>query len=161
MIGKVSGSWALVVMAFSLVNAGTFNAYTGAFQILAFTGMWRRFRSESFAVRLIPFGLVMAAGVVVALLGYRSFVTNLSNFLDVLLVLFIPGRRSTWPTISSFAALATTSPRSSYPARCTATSPGAARWPTRPAWPRNGRSCRSPTTRARSSPAWAAPTSPG
>src|SRR5260370_21054080 len=35
-IGKVSGSWALVVMAFSLVNAGTFNAYTGSFQILAF-----------------------------------------------------------------------------------------------------------------------------
>jgi len=28
--------------------------------------------------------------VVVALLGYKSFVTNLSNFLDVLLVLFIP-----------------------------------------------------------------------
>jgi nucleobase:cation symporter-1, NCS1 family len=33
----------------------------------------------------------MAVGVVVALLGYRSFVANLSNFLDVLLVLFIPG----------------------------------------------------------------------
>jgi len=89
-IGKVSGSWALVVMAFSLVNAGTFNAYTGAFQILAFGNMWRRFRSESVAVRLIPFCVVMAAGTVVALLGYRSFVNNLSNFLDVLLVLFIP-----------------------------------------------------------------------
>jgi nucleobase:cation symporter-1, NCS1 family len=89
-VGRVSGPWALVVMAFSLVNAGTFNAYTGAFQVLAFTGMWRRFRSESVIVRLVPFGLVMAAGVVVALAGYRSFVTNLSNFLDVLLVLFIP-----------------------------------------------------------------------
>ncbi len=89
-IGKVSGSWALVVMAFSLVNAGTFNAYTGAFQILAFGNMWRRFKSVSVMVRLVPFCVVMAAGVVVALVGYRSFVTNLSNFLDVLLVLFIP-----------------------------------------------------------------------
>jgi NCS1 family nucleobase:cation symporter-1 len=32
----------------------------------------------------------MAAGVVTAILGYRSFVTNLTNFLDVLLVIFIP-----------------------------------------------------------------------
>jgi nucleobase:cation symporter-1, NCS1 family len=89
-VGKVSGSWALVVMALSLVNAGTFNAYTGAFQVLALANMWHRFRSVSVLVRLIPFCCVMAAGVVVALLGYRSFVTNLSNFLDVLLVLFIP-----------------------------------------------------------------------
>jgi NCS1 family nucleobase:cation symporter-1 len=89
-VGKVSGAWALVVMAFSLVNAGTFNAYTGAFQVLAFGNMWRRFRSVSVMVRLIPFCAVMAAGVAVALLGYKSFVTNQSNFLDVLLVLFIP-----------------------------------------------------------------------
>ena len=89
-VGKVSGSWALVVMALSLVNAGTFNAYTGAFQVLAFANMWRRFKSVSVMVRLIPFCFVMAAGVVVALLGYKSFVTNLTNFLSVLLVLFIP-----------------------------------------------------------------------
>lgn len=89
-VGKVSGSWALVIMAFSLVNAGTFNAYTGAFQVLAAGNMWRRFKSESVLVRLVPFGAVMAAGVVVALLGYRSFVPNLTNFLGFLLVLFIP-----------------------------------------------------------------------
>jgi nucleobase:cation symporter-1, NCS1 family len=89
-VGKVSGSWALVIMALSLVNAGAFNAYTGAFQVLAFTNMWHRFKSVSVMVRLIPFCCVMAVGVAVALLGYRSFVTNLSNFLDVLLVLFIP-----------------------------------------------------------------------
>src|SRR5215472_5300208 len=82
-VGKVSGSWALVVMALSLVNAGTFNAYTGAFQVLALANMWRRFKSVSVMVRLIPFCIVIAAGVVVALLGYKSFVTNLSNFLGV------------------------------------------------------------------------------
>jgi len=52
--------------------------------------MWRRFKSESVTVRLIPFLCAMAAGVAIACLGYQSFVTNLSNFLDVLLVLFIP-----------------------------------------------------------------------
>ena len=89
-VGKISGRWALLVMALSLVNANTFNAYTGSFQILAFTSMWRRFKAESVTARLIPFGIVMAAGVVTAVLGYQHFVTNLSNFLDVLLVLFIP-----------------------------------------------------------------------
>ena len=58
--------------------------------MLAFGSMWRRFRAESVTVRLIPFAFVMAAGVVTACLGYASFVTNLTNFLDVLLVLFIP-----------------------------------------------------------------------
>jgi NCS1 family nucleobase:cation symporter-1 len=89
-IGKVSGSWALIIMALSLINACTFNAYTGAFQVLAFGNMWRRFKSVSIMVRLVPFLCVMAVGVVVALLGYKSFVNNLSNFLDVILVIFIP-----------------------------------------------------------------------
>lgn len=52
--------------------------------------MWRRFTAESVTVRLVPFMFVMAAGVVTACLGYRSFVTNLTNFLDVLLVILIP-----------------------------------------------------------------------
>ena len=77
-------------MALSLVNANTFNAYTGSFQVIAFGSMWRRFRAESVAVRVIPFLCVLAAGTVIACYGYQQFVTNLSNFLDDLLVLFIP-----------------------------------------------------------------------
>jgi len=114
-VGKISGTWALVVMAASLVNANTFNAYTGSFQVLAFGSMWRRFRAESVTVRLIPFAFVMAAGVVTACLGYASFVTNLTSFLDVLLVLFIPWsavnladyfvvRRGTYDVASFFTA---------------------------------------------------------
>jgi purine-cytosine permease-like protein len=53
-------------------------------------GMWRRFKTESVTVRLVPFMGVMAAGVVIACLGYRSLVTNLTNFLDVLLLILIP-----------------------------------------------------------------------
>jgi NCS1 family nucleobase:cation symporter-1 len=89
-IGKVSGKWALIIMAASLINACTFNAYTGAFQVLSFANMWTRLKAISVSLRVVPFIVVMAAGVVVALIGYKNFVTNLSNFLDVLLVIFIP-----------------------------------------------------------------------
>jgi NCS1 family nucleobase:cation symporter-1 len=89
-VGKISGKWALVIMALSLVNANTFNAYTGSFQAISFASMWRRFKAESVTVRLVPFVCVMAVGVVVACFGYQQFVANLSNFLDVILVLFIP-----------------------------------------------------------------------
>jgi NCS1 family nucleobase:cation symporter-1 len=76
--------------AISLINSNTLNAYTGAFQILAFGSMWRRFKTESVTVRLVPFVCVTAAGVVTAYVGYQSLVTNLTNFLDVLLVVLIP-----------------------------------------------------------------------
>jgi NCS1 family nucleobase:cation symporter-1 len=89
-IGKISGPWALIVMAASLINSDTFNAYTGAFQILALANMRRQFRSASAVLRIVPYLVVMAAGVLIALAGYRQFVTNLSNLLDVLLVIFIP-----------------------------------------------------------------------
>ena len=47
-------------------------------------------RPSPLAVRVIPFLAVLAAGIVDRLLGYQQFVTNLSNFLDDLLVIFIP-----------------------------------------------------------------------
>lgn len=89
-IGQVSGKWALVIMAVSLINADTYNAYTGAFQLLSLGNTFRRFREQSVAVRVVPFVAVMAVSVLVACLGYQSFVNNLSNLLDVLLVIFIP-----------------------------------------------------------------------
>jgi NCS1 family nucleobase:cation symporter-1 len=89
-VGRVSGSWALVVMAVSLIGANTFDAYSGTFQILALGSMWRRFKAESVTVRLVPFGCVMVAGVVTACLGYRSLVTDMTDLLAVLLVILIP-----------------------------------------------------------------------
>lgn len=89
-IAKISGKWALVVMVLSLINSDTLNAYTGAFQVLALGNMWRRFKSVSVLLRVVPFVCVMAVGVVIACVGYQHFVSNLSNFLDVLLVIFIP-----------------------------------------------------------------------
>jgi nucleobase:cation symporter-1, NCS1 family len=89
-VKNVSGDWALIVLALSLVVANTFNAYTGAFQLLSIGNMWRRFKAESIVLRVVPYLVVMAAGVVIAVLGYKTFVTTLQNFLDVLLVIFIP-----------------------------------------------------------------------
>ena len=89
-IGKISGKWALIVMALSLINSDTLNAYTGAFQVLALGNMWRRFKSVSVMLRVVPFVCVMAVGVAIAYIGYQHFVSNLSNFLHVLLVIFIP-----------------------------------------------------------------------
>ncbi|HEX5288124.1 MAG TPA: cytosine permease [Streptosporangiaceae bacterium] len=89
-IGQVGGKWVLVIMALSLIGSDTFNGYTGTFQVLAFANMWRRFKSSSVVLRVVPFIIVMVVGVVVAVLGYKSFVANLSNLLNVLLAVFIP-----------------------------------------------------------------------
>jgi NCS1 family nucleobase:cation symporter-1 len=89
-VGQISGKWALIIMAGSLVNANTFNAYTGSFQVLALGSMWRRFKAESVIVRVVPFLAVLAAGTVIACYGYQHFVANLSSFLDDLLILLIP-----------------------------------------------------------------------
>jgi nucleobase:cation symporter-1, NCS1 family len=89
-IGKVSGKWALVILAISLIGSDTLNAYTGAFQVLAFANMWRRFKSVSVAIRVVPFVCVMATGVLIAILGSAHFLSNLSNLLNVLLMIFIP-----------------------------------------------------------------------
>ena len=89
-VGQVSGKWALVIMGLSLIGSDAFCAYTGTFQVLAFANMWRRFKSASAALRIVPFLIVMAVGVVIAILGYKSFVANLSNLLNVLLAIFIP-----------------------------------------------------------------------
>lgn len=90
-LAKVCGTWALVIMAFSLISAPAFNSYTGSFQVLAALNLPRgRAPQPGRRDRLIPYFGVLAVGTVVALVGYKSFVTDLGNFLDVLLTIFIP-----------------------------------------------------------------------
>lgn len=86
---KIGGPWVLIIFALSLVNAGTFNAYTGGMQILSFISMFKTPR-RSALIRILPFLLTLLLGTVVAMLGYDNFVDNLSNFLDLLLAIFIP-----------------------------------------------------------------------
>jgi NCS1 family nucleobase:cation symporter-1 len=77
-------------MVLSLINSDTLNGYTGAFQVLALGNMWRRFKSVSVMLRVVPFVAIMAVGAAIACIGYQNFVNNLSNFLQVLLAVFIP-----------------------------------------------------------------------
>ncbi|MFD0636188.1 purine-cytosine permease family protein [Catenulispora yoronensis] len=88
-VQEVAGDWALPVMAVSLVGSDVANSYTG---MLAVAGIVSCFRDVRNSVRTRVAGsvLVIAAGTVSALLGYRSFVGNLSDFLNVLLYVFIP-----------------------------------------------------------------------
>ncbi len=88
-VGDAAGNWALLVMAISLIGSDVVNAYTGMLALASIVSCFREVR-HSVAMRVIGSLLVLAAGTGSALLGYRQFVTNLSDFLDVLLFVFIP-----------------------------------------------------------------------
>jgi nucleobase:cation symporter-1, NCS1 family len=88
-VGEVAGSWALPVMAISLIGSDVANSYTGMLAVASIISCFRNVRS-SVRVRVAGSLFVIAAGTVSALLGYQQFVNNLSNFLNVLLFVFIP-----------------------------------------------------------------------
>jgi NCS1 family nucleobase:cation symporter-1 len=93
-IGRISGSWALVIMALSLINGCAIDAYTGALQIVSIMGTFRPLKASA-RLRALTYLVTVAAGAAVACLGYRSFVTGLSGFLNVLLMIFVP-----WVTVA-------------------------------------------------------------
>jgi NCS1 family nucleobase:cation symporter-1 len=88
-VGDIAGRWALPVMAVSLIGSDVANAYTGMLAVASIVSCVKNVQ-RSVWVRVIGSLLVIAAGTGCALLGYRQFVNNLSNFLNVLLYVFIP-----------------------------------------------------------------------
>jgi NCS1 family nucleobase:cation symporter-1 len=88
-VGDIAGRWALPVMAVSLIGSDVANAYTGMLAVASIVSCVKDVR-HSVSVRVIGSLLVIAAGTGCALLGYKQFVNNLSNFLNVLLYVFIP-----------------------------------------------------------------------
>ena len=88
-VRDVAGSWALPVMAVSLIGSDVANAYTGMLAVVSIVSCVRKVQ-RSVALRVTGSLLVIAAGTGCALLGYREFVNNLANFLNVLLYVFIP-----------------------------------------------------------------------
>jgi NCS1 family nucleobase:cation symporter-1 len=88
-VAHIAGNWALPVMALSLVGADAVNAYTGMLAIAAIASCVKDVRGST-VTRVIGSLVLIAAGTIAALLGYKAFVTNLSNFLAVLLFMFIP-----------------------------------------------------------------------
>lgn len=88
-VQTIAGDWALPVMAISLVGSDVANAYTGMLALASIVSCVKDVQ-RSVAMRVIGSLLLIAAGTACALAGYQDFVANLSNFLDVLLYVFIP-----------------------------------------------------------------------
>jgi nucleobase:cation symporter-1, NCS1 family len=88
-VGDIAGRWALPVMAVSLIGSDVANAYTGMLAVASIVSCVKTVQ-RSVWVRVIGSLLVIAAGTGCALLGYKEFVNNLANFLNVLLYVFIP-----------------------------------------------------------------------
>ncbi|MHB1808407.1 MAG: purine-cytosine permease family protein [Solirubrobacteraceae bacterium] len=88
-VQHVSGSWALVVLAISLIGSDAINAYTGMLALASIASCFADVRHR-LSTRLLGTALLIAAGLITALLGYKSFVAHLSQFLNVLLFVFIP-----------------------------------------------------------------------
>ena len=88
-VGEIAGRWALPVMAVSLIGSDVANAYTGMLALASIVSCVKDVR-HSVSMRVVGSLLLIAAGTGCALLGYKQFVNNLANFLNVLLFVFIP-----------------------------------------------------------------------
>jgi len=88
-IASVAGKWVLWFSALSLIAGAGMNAYTGMLSWEAVRSTWQRV-GLSRVTRVIGVLLISAVALLLALLGWRSFVTTFSNFLDVLLFVFVP-----------------------------------------------------------------------
>jgi nucleobase:cation symporter-1, NCS1 family len=88
-IASVAGKWVLWFSALSLIAGAGMNAYTGMLSWEAVRSTWQRV-GLSRRARVIGVLLISAIALLLALLGWKSFVTTFSNFLDVLLFVFVP-----------------------------------------------------------------------
>ncbi len=88
-IASVAGKWVLWFSALSLIAGAAMNAYTGMLSWEAVRSTWQQV-SLSRIARVIGVLLIAGISLVLALLGWRSFVNTFSNFLSVLLFVFVP-----------------------------------------------------------------------
>jgi purine-cytosine permease-like protein len=88
-IASVAGKWVLWFSALSLIAGAAMNAYTGMLSWEAVRSTWQQV-SLSRIARVIGVLLISVISLVLALVGWQSFVTTFSNFLSVLLFVFVP-----------------------------------------------------------------------
>jgi nucleobase:cation symporter-1, NCS1 family len=88
-IAAIAGKWVLPIMALSLIGSDVANAYTGMLALASILSCVKQVR-QTLWVRVIGSLAVILTGTLCALLGYRHFVDNLANFLNVLLYVLIP-----------------------------------------------------------------------
>jgi nucleobase:cation symporter-1, NCS1 family len=91
-ISHVTGNWILIFLALSLLPGDTLNAYTGMMALASLGSNSKRLMQESArqAIRVGGILLIFVIGTVLALLGYKSFLTSFENFINVLLFFFVP-----------------------------------------------------------------------
>ena len=88
-IGAIAGKWILPILALSLLGSDALNAYTGMLAIESVRSTWMKVVASR-TMRIIGLLVVFAIATILALTGYRTFLTSFENFIDVLLFFFVP-----------------------------------------------------------------------
>ena len=88
-IGAIAGKWILPILALSLLGSDALNAYTGMLAIESVRSTWMRVVASR-AARVIGLLVVFAIATILALTGYKTFLTSFENFINVLLFFFVP-----------------------------------------------------------------------
>jgi nucleobase:cation symporter-1, NCS1 family len=88
-IGAIAGKWILPILALSLLGSDALNAYTGMLAIESVRSTWMKVVASR-TMRIIGLLVVFAIATVLALSGYRTFLTSFENFINVLLFFFVP-----------------------------------------------------------------------
>jgi NCS1 family nucleobase:cation symporter-1 len=88
-VQHISGDWALIVMAISLTGTNIFNVYTGMLSLVSTADTFAKIK-RTISVRVVGIVVMVVAALIAAILGYKSFLTNFVNFLDVLIFIFFP-----------------------------------------------------------------------
>ena len=88
-IQTITGKWALILLAISLISTNTVNTYTGMLSVVSTISTFRRVPVKQW-LRILGIALMVAAALISAIAGYNSFLNSLENFLDVLIFVFVP-----------------------------------------------------------------------
>ena len=91
-LAKVSGLWIMFFMGISQIPGDTLNAYSGMLAFASLGSFSKKFMAapSRLAVRLTGILLIFVTGTILAVLGYKSFLTSFENFIGVLLFFFVP-----------------------------------------------------------------------
>jgi len=91
-LSRVAGVWILFFMALSQMAGVTLNAYSGMMALASLGSDVERFMEGKArqAVRVVGLLVLFAVGTILALLGYKTFLTSFENFINVLLFFFVP-----------------------------------------------------------------------
>jgi NCS1 family nucleobase:cation symporter-1 len=86
---SLTGGWVLVIVALSLVGAGASNLYGGMLAVISMLSTWRGIR-PSRVLRVAGVAITTAVGLACAIVGAGSFLKHFTDFLLVLLFVFVP-----------------------------------------------------------------------